>query len=537
MKRLLLGLWLACYVATPVAFAGQSRNFDGVDDKIDVGSASDIDNLKPGSFAAWIKADTTGEGGVGRLYDKVRKQVQLTGTNRLRYERETSGTHLVVESNNNAISLGTWHFVAVTWANSNTASNTKIYVDGTEVNYATQQNATGTDDSDGTHQACIGNTEGQTQTFDGLIAHAHLYNRTLTSTEVGQIKDSPGSVTSGLLGYWPLTGSGSTEPDGSGNGRTGTVTGATESSDGPPIGGDTEPPSGTVSINAGATLTNSTNVTLTLSATDNSGTVAQMQFSNDDVSYSEPPDTYATSKGWTLTTGDGGKTVYAKFKDPSGNWSDPVTDTITLDTTAPNISAVSASNITQTGATITWTTDETADSMVEYGLTTSYGQSASDTPLVTNHSIDLTGLSDSTTYHYRVQSTDAAGNQATSSDATFQTGADVTPPTNTSISINGGAVATNSATVTLTLSATDPSGVALMRFSNDNGATYSAPETYSTTRTGWVLPSGDGSKTVLAQFADTPGNWSNAVSDAIILDTAAPSIEITSPADGAVVLP
>ena len=99
---------------------------------------------------------------------------------------------------------------------------------------------------------------------------------------------------------------------------------------------DTTPPTGSVTINSGAAGTNNANVTLTLSATDNSGTVAQMQFSNDGTTYSTP-EAYATTKTWTLTSGDGTKTVYAKFKDPAGNWSAPVSDTIVLDATPPTI--------------------------------------------------------------------------------------------------------------------------------------------------------------------------------------------------------
>lgn len=92
------------------------------------------------------------------------------------------------------------------------------------------------------------------------------------------------------------------------------------------------------------------------------------------------------------------------------------------DTTPPVISNVQATAITASGATITWTTDEASNSVVEYGLTTSYGSSASNAANVTSHSIPLTGLSANTLYHYRVKSTDAAGNTATSVDHTFQTG-------------------------------------------------------------------------------------------------------------------
>lgn len=92
------------------------------------------------------------------------------------------------------------------------------------------------------------------------------------------------------------------------------------------------------------------------------------------------------------------------------------------DTTPPVISNVQATAITASGATITWTTDEASNSLVEYGLTTSYGSSASNATNVTTHTIPLSGLNANTLYHYRVTSTDAASNTATSVDHSFQTG-------------------------------------------------------------------------------------------------------------------
>jgi len=94
-----------------------------------------------------------------------------------------------------------------------------------------------------------------------------------------------------------------------------------------------------------------------------------------------------------------------------------VNDTIVLDTTAPTISSVSSSGVSQTQATITWTTNEGATSYVEYGLTTSYGSNTTiNTTKVTSHSETLTLLSSGTTYHYRAKSRDSAGNERTSSD-------------------------------------------------------------------------------------------------------------------------
>lgn len=91
-------------------------------------------------------------------------------------------------------------------------------------------------------------------------------------------------------------------------------------------------------------------------------------------------------------------------------------------TTSPVISGVSATSISGTGATITWTTDEASDTQVDYGATASYGIATMlESSLVSSHSVVLTGLSSNTTYHYRVNSRNAVGNLATSGDMTFST--------------------------------------------------------------------------------------------------------------------
>ena len=93
---------------------------------------------------------------------------------------------------------------------------------------------------------------------------------------------------------------------------------------------DTVPPTGTIIIESGAAFTISTNVTLTLSCSDNVG-CSQMRFSNDGSNYSTP-EAYATSKAWVMSSGDGTKTVYVKYKDTVGNWSNPFSDIIDLNT-------------------------------------------------------------------------------------------------------------------------------------------------------------------------------------------------------------
>ncbi len=97
------------------------------------------------------------------------------------------------------------------------------------------------------------------------------------------------------------------------------------------------PVSCSININGGSVDTSSPDVALALSASDfpsGMGTGAQMQFSDDGTTYSAP-EAYAVSKSYTLPGGEGLKIVYVKFKDVAGNWSAPVSDTITVDTSPP----------------------------------------------------------------------------------------------------------------------------------------------------------------------------------------------------------
>ncbi len=102
-------------------------------------------------------------------------------------------------------------------------------------------------------------------------------------------------------------------------------------------------------------------------------------------------------------------------------------------------------------------------------------------------------------------------------------GLDTTAPSGR-VSINNGAAYTNSTSVRLTLTATDPSpssGITAMRFSND-GATWSAWTSYTGTAI-WTLGSGTtADRTVYAQFRDGEGHVSPPASDSIKLDTTAP---------------
>lgn len=98
---------------------------------------------------------------------------------------------------------------------------------------------------------------------------------------------------------------------------------------------DETPPTGSVSINAGATYAASTAVTLNLAGADVGTGVGQVMASNSSDFGGATWVAYATSLNWTLTAGEGTKTVYIRFRDRAGNESDACSDTIVLDTTPP----------------------------------------------------------------------------------------------------------------------------------------------------------------------------------------------------------
>lgn len=188
------------------------------------------------------------------------------------------------------------------------------------------------------------------------------------------------------------------------------------------------------SPSAGATLTGP--VTLTASASSAAG-ISTVTFAVDGVTIGS---TTATGTGsytlsWDTTkTANGSHTLVATATDVAGTIN-TATVAITVSNAAvvaPAISGVGASGVTANSATITWSTDKQADTQVAYGSTSSYGSlSALATSLVTAHSVTVTSLTASTTYHYEVMSRDSAGNLSSSADLTFTTAAAAAAPSAT----------------------------------------------------------------------------------------------------------
>jgi hypothetical protein len=91
------------------------------------------------------------------------------------------------------------------------------------------------------------------------------------------------------------------------------------------------------------------------------------------------------------------------------------------DTTPPQGSNIEATSVGDTSATISWTTDEYADSTVKCGTQSgNYTITVSDPLYVKVHAVDLSELEPETTYYCQVSSTDQSGNTYQSQEFSFE---------------------------------------------------------------------------------------------------------------------
>ncbi len=154
--------------------------------------------------------------------------------------------------------------------------------------------------------------------------------------------------------------------------------------------------------------------------------------STDGINFVERATIEKSNTGY-LDTGLSNATEYfyrVKSKDNVGNTSDPTAIVHKIPTgkytVPPTFTSDPSSDAKAMSVKISWTTNRASNTVVQYGTTTSYGQEASkSTEAVTDHSIEILGLTPGVTYHYRVQSLDAERdydpNSAFSSDFTFST--------------------------------------------------------------------------------------------------------------------
>jgi hypothetical protein len=136
--------------------------------------------------------------------------------------------------------------------------------------------------------------------------------------------------------------------------------------------------------------------------------------------------TYTGENNLNLSIGS--YTFVAYANDTNNNVNSTNVTFAVVDTVAPIITVVGYS-ASATGATITWKTNELANSSVNYGLNVNTTSASGSSSLVLSHSISLTGLTASTFYYYNISSCDASGNCNISVQYNFTTADVVTEET------------------------------------------------------------------------------------------------------------
>ena len=211
-------------------------NFDGLNDFISVNPSSSLNIVNNISISLWFY--TTQTGFYGYLVDRdicgISKDWSLAynGTSILRIGDGI--TDQIINSGTN--NINSWHNLVFVRMN----DSFKLYIDGilssqlpiNGLNFQNNQTPIYFGE-----QVCVPNSV-NSPNFKGKIDEIAIYNRALTQDEITAIYNGveysdtcnavSGSLTNGLVGYWPFCGNAN---DDSGNGHNGTVNGATLTTD------------------------------------------------------------------------------------------------------------------------------------------------------------------------------------------------------------------------------------------------------------------------------------------------------------------
>lgn len=150
-----------------------------------------------------------------------------------------TGTVFVSQTDDsNSIPGNKWASIVCTWDGSNLANLSSLYVNLILINQSlSNSNGVGSLVNVGGNNFTIGGTGQQNRTFRGMLAFCQYFSTVLSFKEMAQAVYYPGSIRRNLVGFWPLFGESSPEPDYSGNGFHGTLNGTKKGFSDPPING------------------------------------------------------------------------------------------------------------------------------------------------------------------------------------------------------------------------------------------------------------------------------------------------------------
>jgi hypothetical protein len=291
-------------------------------------------------------------------------------------------------------------------------------------------------------------------------------------------------------------------------------------------------------INGGAGYLNTNLLTLELSAVDATAGVDRMRLTTGALG-AAVPEPYLPTKVYALPVAgvnpvEGAYTLWAQFLDKAGNASAPVSASVRVDATPPVIAlsardaggaAVSATN--QLSFLVRLDATDASPLTVQYSATGDFSAS----PVENYQALrawtvtpPTNPLGEARTVYARVR--DAAGNQAVTL-APLSVWVDTLAPTSPGMTLS--ASATSQATVGVNLTAV---GASFVELSPDISFLLPVRFPYQTVTT-YTFPTGDGTKTLYARFADDAGNYSPVLAAAVLLDQTAPQLASVRIEEGA----
>ncbi|OJT18181.1 hypothetical protein BO221_42635 [Archangium sp. Cb G35] len=282
----------------------------------------------------------------------------------------------------------------------------------------------------------------------------------------------------------------------------------------------------------GATVTGT--LTLTASASDNHGVVAVDFFDGETLIGTATWSPFSMS--WNSRNGpNGGRTLTARARDAAGNVgsSPPVTVTAANDLSVPVVTLTAPAS----GSRLSRVVEFSAEASDPEGVTrvefyVNSRMVGSDTSAPFSCQCD-TMLSSADNASLTARAYDAAGNVGVSAPVVASIVYELVPPSVSLTAPVGGVTLVGA--VTITANASDGSGVRKVEFFLDGallGTDTSAPYSYA-----WnTLTAANGGHVLSARATDLYGNIATSTEVGVTVDNAAPSVAITSPVSGAVVV-
>jgi hypothetical protein len=218
-----------------------SRDLDGVDDQISWGDLNVFDGASALSILLWMNPDALISGqtffGKVNILDAIGWYLQANTTSPFSGIFVGITTSDFGEVGSGMLVTRQWDFHAMVYDGTLTgnANRLKYFRNGSQQTLTFVGTIPATTQTSA-YSVRAGTTEDSFNFADAKLAQVLMYSRALSVDEVGQCMRFPGSIKRGLEVHAPLSFA-ATEPDYSGNARSGTVTGATIAAESPPVSG------------------------------------------------------------------------------------------------------------------------------------------------------------------------------------------------------------------------------------------------------------------------------------------------------------